>query len=46
MAHYFSSDPPNILPGEGTSIGFKSIDKLVFCTTYASNFCYKILHPS
>ena len=30
MAHYFSSDPPNILPCEGTGIGYKSIVKLKF----------------
>ena len=28
MAHYFFSDPPNILPYEGTGIGYKSIVKL------------------
>ena len=30
MAHYFFSDPPNILPCEGTGIGYKSIVKLKF----------------
>ena len=30
MAHYFFSDPPNILPCEGTGIGFTSIVKLKF----------------
>ena len=28
MAHYFFSDPPNILPFEGTVIGYKSVVKL------------------
>ena len=28
MAHYFFSDHPNILPYEGTGIGYKSIVKL------------------
>ena len=45
MAHYFFSDPPNILPCEGTGIGYKSIVKLKFFA-YASSFCYKILYPS
>ena len=30
MAHYFFSDPPNILSCEGTGIGYKSIVKLKF----------------
>ena len=30
MAHYFFSDPPNILPCEGTGIGYKSMVKLKF----------------
>ena len=30
MAYYFFSDPPNILPWEGTVIGYKSIVKLKF----------------
>ena len=28
MPNYFFSDPPNILPCEGTGIGYKSIVKL------------------
>ena len=28
MADYFCSEPPNILPFEGTGIGYKSIVKL------------------
>ena len=28
MADYFFSEPPNILPFEGTGIGYKSIVKL------------------
>ena len=31
MAHYFSSDPPNILLCLGIGIGQKSIVKLKFC---------------
>ena len=30
MAHYFFSDSPNILPCEGTGIGYKSVVKLKF----------------
>ena len=30
MAHYFFSDPPNILSCEGTGIGYKVIVKLKF----------------
>ena len=30
MAHYFFSDPPNILPYEGNGIGYKSMVKLKF----------------
>ena len=30
MAYYFFSDPPNILPREGTGNGYKSIVKLKF----------------
>ena len=30
MAHYFFSDPPNILLREGTGIGYKSIVRLMF----------------
>ena len=30
MAYYFFSDPPNILPWEGTGNGYKSIVKLKF----------------
>ena len=30
MAHYFFSDPPNILPCEGTGIGYKSTVKVKF----------------
>ena len=30
MAHYFFSDPPNILLCEGNGIGYKSIVKLKF----------------
>ena len=34
MADYFCSEPPNILPFEGTGIGYKSIVKLkVFAQT-------------
>ena len=31
MAHYFFSEPPDILLYEGTGIGYKSIDKSKFC---------------
>ena len=30
MAHFFFSDSPNILPCEGTGIGYKSVVKLKF----------------
>ena len=30
MAHYSFSDPPNILPCEGTDIGYKSTVKVKF----------------
>ena len=30
MAHYFFSDPPNILLCEGTGIGYKSTVKVKF----------------
>ena len=39
MAHYFFSDPPNILPCEGTGIGHKSKVKLKFL----HNLCIKFL---
>ena len=45
MPNYFFSDPPNILPCEGTGIGYKYTQIKVFGTTYASSFCYRILYP-
>ena len=33
MAHYFFSDPPNILPCEGTGIGYKSSKQSYLATS-------------
>ena len=48
MAHYFFSDPPNILLCVGIGTGYKNFSQIkVFCTAYASSLIYnKILYPS
>ena len=47
MAHYFSSDPTNILLCVGIGIGYKKYSQIKdLCEAYASNLCNKIPNPS
>ena len=48
MAHYFSSDPPNVLLYVGIGIGYKIKVKLKFCAQPMHQIYvnYKILYPS
>ena len=48
MAHYFFSDPPNILLYEGNGIDYKSIDKSKFCAQpmhqiYVIKYCILLI---
>ena len=45
MGDYFFCDPPNILPFEGTGIGYKSIVKLKVFAQLVHRGFVKILYP-